>query len=137
MRIGVQGNGDRRVSEHLGDDLGGDTGQQHQGRRSVPQIVEPDARQVGLRNDLVKPEPADIATVQRMSTLIAEDEIQVCPRWPGCETLGELTNTVTAEHVDYFWAEQDLALAMLGLGLGEDTAAALASHAKSDLEHAL
>ena len=47
MAVGVQGEGDLRMSEALLDDLRMDALGQQQSRRRMPQVVEPDRRKPG------------------------------------------------------------------------------------------
>ena len=59
MRVGIERETDRGVSEHLADPFGVATLSQQQGRRGVPQIVEADHGQIvgfeGLLKDLALP----------------------------------------------------------------------------------
>jgi len=70
--VGVEGDPDARVAESLLDDLGVDSGGQCQGRRRVPEVVQPDQREVGAGHE--PPERHhDVVRVQRPPVRIGED----------------------------------------------------------------
>ena len=71
--VGVDGDADRGVPEHLGHDRHRDTGGQHQRRGTVPEVVQPDPAQSRVLGELTEA-TSDSIRAQRVPVLAGEHQ---------------------------------------------------------------
>ena len=96
VRVEVKGDRDRRVAEHLGDDLRMDAAAEEQRRGGVAKIVEADARQTRLGEHTLEG-PPDSVGIRRTACLVGEHEVEFGPPAGGREALRDLARSLATE----------------------------------------
>jgi hypothetical protein len=81
VTVGVHGDGDVRVPEPLGDDLGGNAGGQRRGCIAVAHVVQPDLREAGRPGMLLEP-PGEPLGVDGAAVRPGEHRAGVLPLGP-------------------------------------------------------
>src|SRR5258708_17313126 len=121
------------MPEHLRDDLRVDRLEQEKRWCRVPQVVESDQRQPGALEywDVLMPRHVD--PDQRLSKLVAEDQVAVAPRQTSCQLFELLAGAMLQQCLYGERRQRHLAAAVLCLRVSKDETPRSLAHGAAHL----
>ena len=117
MRVPVERDGDRGVTEHLGNDLWMNDATEHQTRRRVTQIVKADSWKAGPVKQPIEARVDEVPAFLRTPIHAWEDEIESIPIRTYQQTLLSLRRLVLAQCIDGEGGQLNLAARFPGFRL--------------------